>query len=356
MKRDRERENIRVLSHALRWLIDDVKTDDGLRVQGWALRGETAAADSKFLLNGLAFDEVQYPVASPDLEPVFWCEPSAGLARFSCRSTRPRGEVFPAGRARLDFLPLGEHDEVVDRTAWYIGDPTLELSTPSGSNIYRVIGSDSVEKYFLGGATVHGRFDDYLRTRFGKGFEDFGRILDWGCGAARLTRYLPITSSTEVWGADIDAVNLDWCRTNVPGVRFEQIPLEPPTGLPERSFDLIVGVSVFTHLKEKVQRSWLAELERIAAPGAVLLMSVTGPSLMALGRFPEELLVQVATEGYLITGENRQIDAEDSDGHYYVDAVQSRDYIHRVWGRHFEILDIVDALATHQDLVVMRAR
>ncbi|MCP4901452.1 MAG: class I SAM-dependent methyltransferase, partial [bacterium] len=46
------------MAKQLRWIIDDIDVNDGLRVQGWALRGETPAADSRFLLNGLPFEEV----------------------------------------------------------------------------------------------------------------------------------------------------------------------------------------------------------------------------------------------------------------------------------------------------------
>ena len=41
-------------------------------------------------------------------------------------------------------------------------------------------------------------------------------------------------------------------------------------------FDLLVRLSVFTHLNEPEQFEWLDELKRIASKGAVLLMTIHG--------------------------------------------------------------------------------
>jgi SAM-dependent methyltransferase len=43
-------------------------------------------------------------------------------------------------------------------------------------------------------------------------------------------------------------------------------------------FDLVVAVSVFTHLSLELQEFWIAEMRRIIRPGGYLIMSTHGPS------------------------------------------------------------------------------
>lgn len=50
----------------------------------------------------------------------------------------------------------------------------------------------------------------------------------------------------------------------------------PSTRYADGEFDLIINHSVFTHLDEHYQDRWLEELQRIAAPGGVLVLSTRG--------------------------------------------------------------------------------
>lgn len=77
-------------------------------------------------------------------------------------------------------------------------------------------------------------------------------------------------------GTDIDPDNIQWCKENVPQAEFAAIGLHPPTRFASESFDLVYGISVFTHLSETDQDRWLAELQRITKPGAAVLMSSQG--------------------------------------------------------------------------------
>ena len=84
-------------------------------------------------------------------------------------------------------------------------------------------------------------------------------------------------SSARITGVDVDPDNVAWCAAHLPFVAARTIPLHPPTSLRAGSFDLIAGISIFTHLSESVQLEWLEELRRLSAPGAILLMSIHGP-------------------------------------------------------------------------------
>jgi hypothetical protein len=65
---------------------------------------------------------------------------------------------------------------------------------------------------------------------------------------------------------------------------------------------------------------------------------------------------RVEHDGFVVKGVNPSINALLGERSYYLDVMLSRDYIHREWGREFEVVEFVDAMAANQDLVVMRAR
>ncbi len=44
--------------------------------------------------------------------------------------------------------------------------------------------------------------------------------------------------------------------------------------LPDAEFNAVIGVSVFTHLPNRLQDIWLTELKRVTKPGGVLILSV----------------------------------------------------------------------------------
>ena len=101
------------------------------------------------------------------------------------------------------------------------------------------------------------------------------RILDWGCGCGRITRYLAAAGVLELRGCDIDAEAIAWCRRNLEGTFSVNAP-EPPLPYADGELDVVVASSVFTHLARGHQEMWLRELQRILAPGGLLLASVSG--------------------------------------------------------------------------------
>ena len=104
------------------------------------------------------------------------------------------------------------------------------------------------------------------------------RILDWGCGPARIVRHLPIIigSKAEIYGTDYNKRSIEWCKKNIDGVQFNHNQLGPPLPYENNFFDTIYGISIFTHLSEEMHYKWIDELFRILKPGGVLFLTLHG--------------------------------------------------------------------------------
>lgn len=341
----------------LRWMPDRIEINsEGVRIEGWALTLWDHPEQVRFLINGQDFAKVEWPLNSPDIVAHFDTLPNTKAARFRCwQPLEPDQSPYENGFIRFNVTgQFGEHRKSY-RTAWFISDPALEVAVPSAVRRERVIGTNHLEFFKLGGATTLNRIEQLLLDRFDRSLSSFTSVLDWGCGAGRLARYLPRLSSA-VTGVDIDPDNILGCTETIPSARFQQIDLYPPMPFAAASFDLVIGISVLTHLKEPVQNAWLEELQRIVAPGGLVLLSIQGMAQSALYRAPSAQRQAVEREGILYVGKNPQLDQVIDAPEYYVDVIQSHDYVMAKWSEYFDVLDIVEAMAGNQDLVVMRRR
>jgi len=160
--------------------------------------------------------------------------------------------------------------------------------------------------------------------------------------------------------ADCAAPGRGWRAWGAVHADFERALADPPTRLAAESFDLIYGISVFTHLSQADQDRWLEELQRLTKPGAAVLVSVQ--SEIAFFRADSDLqrFLGLEKNGYHIYGRCPDLDEvmpEMKQTEYYKNVFHSRRYIYEHWSRYFEILDVIDAvIAGHQDLVIMRHR
>lgn len=95
------------------------------------------------------------------------------------------------------------------------------------------------------------------------------RVADWGCGLARVIRHLP--GHYQRTGFDYNLNAIRWGAEHISGVRFLKNELMPPLPAEDESFDALYALSVFTHLSEEAHEKWIAEIERVLAPGGVFL-------------------------------------------------------------------------------------
>lgn len=340
----------------LPFLPGEIRIDaDGLRMEGYAGAPEGLTANMAFFVNGRRFDRVEYPLPEPGMAARFREVRGMGNA-VRAVMTDHLDELGQARFWRFDASPTGHYVAAHWRQAVHFMNPAFEgAPMPPTANIQRVIGDTSAVRFAMGGATIFKNIESYL-GELGRAWTDFPRVLDWGCGAGRVTRYMLSETACSVTGADIDPDNIAWCRQAFPNGRFEQVPLRPPTVFEDGAFDLAVGLSVLTHLQEADQWLWLGELQRIVRPGGLVFLSVQGPTQFAYNRFPPHLYREVQDRGYLDLSRDGALDGVISDTEYYRAAMHSRPYITERWGRYFEVVAIVDAIAGLQDFVVLRRR
>jgi len=181
------------------------------------------------------------------------------------------------------------------------------------------------------------------------------RLLDWGCGAGRMAKYL--AGEFDYTGIDIDKEAIGWCRASIPNARFALQELSAHAEFADNSFDAIIGISVFTHLREEDQFAWLAELSRIAAPDGLVAVSVNGAtSLFNAGNLPEVIDILLKS-GFCDTGAEHSHRGVTSDDTYYRNAYHTHGYIRERWSKYFDVLQILPAFVGNmQEMVFLRPK
>jgi ubiquinone/menaquinone biosynthesis C-methylase UbiE len=103
------------------------------------------------------------------------------------------------------------------------------------------------------------------------------KILDWGCGTARVTQHLHQNAPYSLlYGADINAEIIQWNSQHINGIHFNTITQAHSLPYPSHFFNLVYGISVFTHLTIQEQIAWLDELLRVMESGGILILSTHG--------------------------------------------------------------------------------
>lgn len=118
----------------------------------------------------------------------------------------------------------------------------------------------------------------YLKDIFEKHIDlDGKKVLDWGCGPARIIRHFPsLLSSTEFFGTDYNAKTIDWNQKHIEQVTFKSNDINPPTSFENNFFDAIYGLSIFTHLSAENHTNWINELYRVSNKNAILILTTHG--------------------------------------------------------------------------------
>ena len=203
---------------------------------------------------------------------------------------------------------------------------------------YRVGASADAEVFVTTGKTCANDIQAALQQA-GRELSSFDRILDFGCGCGRtLIHMKDLAPNSKFDGIDIDANAIAWCKSNLNFANFRVGKETPPTDYEPNTFDCIYVISVFTHLDEDYQFRWLEELQRIAKPGAVLVVTVNG------AKNDRGFFFERSYEEGLFPA-------------WYQNTYHSRDYVFENFGKYFEVLKhLPRSMNAHQDVVVLRKR
>lgn len=149
------------------------------------------------------------------------------------------------------------------------------LPIPPPHLIYLVTGTEDVSR-FLGSGVDAVRCIRETLEKNGLRLEDFGAILDFGCGAGRVLRHMGDLSGPSLHGADYNAELIAWCRRHLDFAEFQTNGLGGGIAGPSWRYDFVYALSVFTQLPETLQFSWINELARVLRPGGYLLLTTQG--------------------------------------------------------------------------------
>jgi len=159
------------------------------------------------------------------------------------------------------------------------------------------------------------------------------KMLEWGCGPARIIRHLPklLDSCCEIYGSDYNSKTIDWCKKNIQGIQFSKNNLQPPLEFQNNFFDIIYATSVFTHLSEEMHYAWMNELKRVCKPIGIIFLTTHGDNCKS--KLTEEEL-KIFEAGKLVVRGNVK------EGHRTFAAYQPPQFIKGLF-KDFEILEHV---------------
>jgi ubiquinone/menaquinone biosynthesis C-methylase UbiE len=148
----------------------------------------------------------------------------------------------------------------------------LSLPTPP-ERLWLAYGP-TIDAYLKSGKEHVDRMRSIL-TDSGYTFEAGHRVLEFGCAAGRMIRWLgDVADRCEIWGTDISGDHIVWCKQNLqPPFHFFITTTAPHLPFADEYFDLIYAGSVFTHIDDLAD-AWLLELRRILKPGGRAYITV----------------------------------------------------------------------------------
>ncbi|MBN2241890.1 MAG: class I SAM-dependent methyltransferase [Acidobacteria bacterium] len=321
--------------------------DGKLVIAGWLIHPETALDSFRLLIDGETVQEAPLTELGniSDAFPFI-----AHSARSGFNVSVPYAPYAgKPGLRRIDVIGLEGGNEIAGLGTCYSEDLYPEQKFPE--NLVARVANKVSENFFKASSLTSfrnfteaiGRHADISKIK---------NMLDWGCGCGRLAvMFANGTDIPGIFGCDIDAESVEWCRGNLKG-DYRVIPPMPPTGYGDSFFDLVLSASVFTHLTKENQLEWLKEMRRIIAPGGLLVATVHGEfaAYFKFGGKAEEAL------GNGINDAARDDNLSGiAPADYYRGTFQKKSYTEQAFGKYFNILEYAEAGSMNfQDLIVMR--
>ncbi len=188
------------------------------------------------------------------------------------------------------------------------------------------------------------------------------RYLDMGCASGRVIRHFAAqTPEIKTLGCDINRKHIEWVTQHLdPSVVAFQNTSIPNLPLADGSVDLVSAFSVFTHI-EALETTWLMELDRILAPGGMAWITVhTEDTWLEMGQgWPLYNAIKNHpdfTDNASPMTSDRVVFRWKNDRSYSSNVFYTWNYLERVWGRIFDIVETHRRLPVFQDVLVLRKK
>ncbi len=168
--------------------------------------------------------------------------------------------------------------------------------------------------------------------------DDLWKILDWGCGTARVTQHIhQFAPYSLVYGADTNSEMIQWNNLHIKNVLFHALSVQPRLPYPDEFFHLIFGISVFTHLPIKQQINWLQRLQIGLQTGGILILSTHGAYFE--NKLSKNQCFILKNQGFLeIVEGNQGISAGDRNYSVY----QNASHLKEVFAKDFKLIQFYE--------------
>lgn len=240
---------------------------------------------------------------------------------------------------------------------WYLAKDMSPLPIADDREGY--YGTRHFEYWLSGLQTFQYTVD--IAKKYGAGNNVF---LDLGAASGRVARHAAAYGAfNQVWALDINWRHINWMQRNLPNnIRAVNISSIPHLPLPDNSVDCLIAMSVFTHI-EAMETAWLAEICRILQPNGIAIISVVTEHQMAVmdanwpmyaplvshPRWNENFTAELGAQGKIVL---RWL----ADASYSSNVVYQTEYLHKIWGSFFEILEHRREFPVYQDWMILRKR
>ncbi|WP_375381755.1 class I SAM-dependent methyltransferase [uncultured Sphingomonas sp.] len=184
-----------------------------------------------------------------------------------------------------------------------------------------------------------------------------GSILDFGGSTGRVFRHFHYQGGWKVWSNDFKQTSVEWNLLNFPpALRLFQGLYQPTLPINDKTFDLIIAMSVFTHIDE-TETNWLLELRRTLKIGGLALVTTHNEATWQdmgaeLRSALEAHSPELAALSELPAG--RHVSNFRNDDPYRCNVFHSDDYVRRQWSRYFQVVEIIPRASDAQAILVLK--
>jgi SAM-dependent methyltransferase len=198
------------------------------------------------------------------------------------------------------------------------------------------------------------------------------RVLDFGCGCGRLSRFLSMADWIEAFACDANPDHVDWCSTNLPAVDTRLNRFRPPLPFDAGSIDFVYALSVFTHLPQDAAADWFRELSRVIAAQGLLIITTHGYPALATIKWSTihqemfglthldaaRLIQRLQREAYIFLHYQADVVKLANVGSSYGNTFMDVSLVHPIWDEEFDLVQHVAGGLERdwQDAVVLKKK